>query len=93
MKNNIFDKTKSQRLLKLPEVIEITRMPRSSIYFNIHNDKFPKPINMGLRSVCWIEGEIYKYIQRKINERNMSLVTPVVDKLPTDGDKLSPSDI
>ncbi len=51
-----------KRILRLPQVINKTGVPRSSIYANIKNRKFPPPIRLGIRCVGWIEDEIDQWI-------------------------------
>lgn len=65
---NITKEKIRERFLRLPEVIKITALSRSSIYLNISENKFPKPINIGSRSVAWLESEINEWIQSRINE-------------------------
>jgi prophage regulatory protein len=56
-----------ERLLKLDEVKSRTGLSRSSIYLNISNNAFPRPINLGVRSVGWIESEIDAWISSRIH--------------------------
>jgi prophage regulatory protein len=60
------------KLLKLPEVIRLTALSRSSIYAHCSIGEFPKPITTGKRSVAWIEGEIHSWISEKIEQRKDS---------------------
>lgn len=53
------------RILKLPEVIERTGLSKSSIYAYKKEGLFPKPINLGPRSVGWIEQDIVGWIEAK----------------------------
>ena len=59
-------------LLKLPEVIKITGLSRSSIYLRISERTFPAQIPFGRhgsnRSVRWIESEILSWLQDRIDE-------------------------
>lgn len=38
-------------IIKLPEVIEMTGLSRTTIYRRIEDDDFPKPIKLGKKSV------------------------------------------
>lgn len=57
-----------ERFLRLPEVMKITALSRSSIYLNISENKFPKPINIGIRSVAWLESDINDWVLSRISE-------------------------
>jgi prophage regulatory protein len=59
----------AERILRLNEVKLRTGLSRSTIYLAIKNDQFPKPINLGLRSVGWLESEINSWIAARIQER------------------------
>ena len=56
------------RLLRLPEVIERTRLSRSTIYLRmkLKEASFPRPINLGPRTVVWMESEIEEWIEERI---------------------------
>lgn len=57
----------NDRILRLPSVIEKTGKPRSSIYWMVENDLFPKPLKLSVRSVGWLESEINQWISDRIN--------------------------
>lgn len=63
--------SKKERFLRLADVIERTGLSRSSIYLSISQGKFPQNINLGSRSVGWLESEIDTWIQDRINQRLM----------------------
>lgn len=50
------------RLLRLPAVIEITGLKKSSIYIGAKKGTFPKPVKLGSRAVAWRSAEIEKWI-------------------------------
>ncbi|MGK0269457.1 MAG: prophage regulatory protein [Cocleimonas sp.] len=54
------------RLIKLKEVMHLTALGRSSIYKMMEDKTFPKSINLGIRSVAWIESEILEWIEEII---------------------------
>lgn len=58
----------ADRLLKLPEVIELTRTSKSSILRKEKAGEFPKRIKLGPRSVAWSETEINAWIQATIKK-------------------------
>ncbi|OGT62424.1 MAG: hypothetical protein A3E85_04165 [Gammaproteobacteria bacterium RIFCSPHIGHO2_12_FULL_45_12] len=57
----------STKLIRLPKVLDLIGGSRSWVYKEIAEDRFPKPILLGKRSVVWIEDEIYNYIEQRIN--------------------------
>lgn len=58
-----------ETVLRLKEVKSRTGLSRSTIYLAVKNDHFPKPINIGIRSVGWIESEINDWILARIQNR------------------------
>jgi prophage regulatory protein len=54
------------RLLKLPEVENITGKGRTSIY---SDPTFPKPIKIGPRASAWVESEVFAWIESCIAQR------------------------
>lgn len=62
-------KPASERLVRLAEVKLRTGLSRSTIYLAIKNDQFPKPVNLGMRSVGWLESEINLWIADRIQQR------------------------
>jgi prophage regulatory protein len=63
---NIMSDTK---IMKLPAVIKLTKLSRSSIYRLIANGDFPKQIKLAERSCGWLEFEIKEYLNVRINNR------------------------
>jgi prophage regulatory protein len=56
------------RFRRLPAVMEITGLSRSSIYSRIHEGRFPIPVSLGGRAVGWIEAEILQWVQDRVSE-------------------------
>ena len=52
-------------LLKLPEVIEITRLSKPTIYRLLAEADFPRPIRVGLRAVRWHAHEIQDWVDTR----------------------------
>lgn len=55
----------SEKILKLPAVIEATALSRSSIYAFIKEGRFPKPLHLGKRATGWKESEIQEWIKQR----------------------------
>ncbi len=60
----------AMRILRLRNVMEKTGLARSTIYKYIDAGTFPKPIDLGGRSVGWVDSEIDGWIADKIQERD-----------------------
>ena len=58
----------NSKLCRLPEVINRTGLSRSAVYDLISKDKFPSQINLGPRTVGWVENEITDWIDARIEE-------------------------
>jgi len=51
----------TDKMLKLPEVMEITGLKKSTIYANIKEGTFPKQVKLTKRSVRWRESDIVNF--------------------------------
>ena len=54
------------RLLRLPEVMELTGLSKTTIYRLKAIGGFPQNIQLGSNCVAWIASEIYQFIEEKI---------------------------
>lgn len=63
------DQKFTERVIRLKEVMTRTGLSRSTVYLHIKDGLFPKPINLGTRSVGWLESEIDTWISEKIVKR------------------------
>jgi prophage regulatory protein len=50
------------RILRLPAVIELSGLSRSSIYLMISNGNFPRQVSLGTRAVGWRECVIHAWL-------------------------------
>jgi prophage regulatory protein len=57
----------SERLLRLPEVMDCVGLGRSSLYALVAQGSFPRPIKLG-RASAWIESEINEWVAERIQE-------------------------
>jgi prophage regulatory protein len=59
-------------ILRLPAVKERTALSRSSIYLRISKNEFPASISLGGRAVGWLEEDIDKWLEQKIEVSRQS---------------------
>jgi prophage regulatory protein len=55
-------------IIRLNEVMELIPYSRASIYRLVANGTFPKPINLGGRSVFWVRSQIQAFILEQIEK-------------------------
>lgn len=53
---------KPDPMYRLPKVIDITGVGRTTIYAGAHAGTFPKPVRLSVRCVAWRESEILKWL-------------------------------
>lgn len=53
-----------KKIYRLPDVIDMTGLSRSSIYLRVSTNEFPKPIKIGRRAVGWPEDSIIAWQAR-----------------------------
>jgi prophage regulatory protein len=56
--------------MRLKEVTEKTGLAKSTVYNLISQGKFPKQIDLGARSVGWVDTEIEEWLLAKIELRD-----------------------
>lgn len=57
------------KFIKLKDVIEMTSMPKSTIYARIKAGTFPKQYKSGTSSSRWLHSEIIVWMENIINKR------------------------
>ena len=60
------------KFLKLQNVMSITGLSRSSIYLAIAEGRFPKQINLGARSIAFLESEAQEWMEACVANRRGS---------------------
>ena len=60
------DNNYADRFIRLAEVKERTGISRSAIYAAVKDGTFPKPVQLGSRSIGWLESEITKWIDQRV---------------------------
>lgn len=58
------------RFIKLPEVKRLTSMSTSEIYRRVQRNQFPKQIQIGAKSVVWVEREVLAWIDLMVSGRS-----------------------
>lgn len=58
----------NESILRLPKVRSKTGLPTSGIYKRISEGSFPRQINLGGRSVGWLESDINLWIRQRLAE-------------------------
>ncbi len=59
------------RLIRMKEVMHLTGLSRPSVYRLMKDGTFPNSIDLGERSVAWVDDEVHEWIDQKIhNARN-----------------------
>ena len=60
-------------ILRRKQVEARTGLSRSTIYLRIQEGTFPKPLNLGARSVGLVESEIDDWLSVKLENRNNAM--------------------
>ena len=56
------------RILRLPEVLALTGLSRSTIYPRVEEGTFPKQINLGSRAVGWLDSDVQNWLCDRVSE-------------------------
>jgi prophage regulatory protein len=65
------------RVLRLPQVCDLTGLCRSMIYQMEADERFPKRVKIGIRAVGWLEAEIQAWLRARVQRsRGLSLTSP-----------------
>jgi prophage regulatory protein len=56
------------RILRRREVQVRTGLSRSSIYRRAEDGTFPQPVQLGPRTVGWVEAEVQSWIEQRIRD-------------------------
>lgn len=60
------------RILRLPQVLDMTGVSRSTIYLSIAAGRFPPPVALGERARGWIASEIDAWLDARVAERDLA---------------------
>ena len=67
-------------ILRRPQVQQRTGLSRSTLYQYIKGGDFPKPVQLGLRAVGWLESDISDWIAKRVREARWSGNTSAAQK-------------
>ena len=57
--------TITPKILRLPEVVAITRISKATIYRLLNRNGFPRPIKLGERCVGWHMDEVESWLESR----------------------------
>ncbi len=55
----------NNKLIRLPQVRELTGLGRSTLYARIKSGGFPAPVNIGVRAVAWRADAVIAWIDSR----------------------------
>ena len=73
------------RILRLPAVLRMTGLSKSTVYRNAKAGKFPKPLVCAARASGWLESEIIEFLRARSRARSTSPETDNCPKAPQGG--------
>jgi len=59
----------NSEFIRLPEVLYLTGLGKTSIYKLVNNNAFPKPISFSAGRIAWKTVDIQNWIESKIKAR------------------------
>ena len=75
MKQMVDDSNEIGNVLRLPAVIRMTGLQRSTIYRMETARRFPRRIKLGLRAVGWMESEVREWLAMRAEARQATSPT------------------
>ena len=64
MQSTAHKELKSQRLLRLPEILDIFPVSKSTWWAGVKDGRYPRSVKLGPRTTAWREFEILELIDR-----------------------------
>lgn len=58
-----------ERFLRLPEVMHLCGLSRSTIYDLISRNAFPQQVSLGGKNVAWVQSEVSAWMAGRISAR------------------------
>ena len=59
----------NRRLLRLPQVLLLVGVSRSTLYEMVRQKQFPPPVRIGVRAVAWRAHEVYSWVESRPSAR------------------------
>ncbi|MEQ9888226.1 helix-turn-helix transcriptional regulator [Pectobacterium zantedeschiae] len=59
-----------QTLIRMSETMRRTGYGKAWLYKLISQERFPKPVKIGSRSIAFVESEVNEWIEQRISERD-----------------------
>lgn len=59
-------------LIRLPEVLKMVPVSKTTWYAMIKANEAPRPVDLGPRSVAWVKEDIENWIEQKAATRKMA---------------------
>jgi len=56
------------QVIKLPEVLQLTKVSKSKWYGEIKKGNAPKPIKLGDRAVAWVMDDVTEWLEQRIKQ-------------------------
>lgn len=56
------------QIIKLPEVLQLTKVSKSKWYGEIRKGHAPKPIKLGDRAVAWVMEDVRQWLDQRIKQ-------------------------
>ena len=55
----------TDRMLKVPQVLDRCSISRSTLYLWVSQGSFPPPVQLGPRRIAWRESEVQEWMESK----------------------------
>jgi len=78
---NTYQVKQQPRILRRPEVLELTGWSKSTLYNRIEAQHFIKPISLGLRSIGFVSSEVNAVLNAMIQEKSPDQIKQLVQEL------------
>ncbi|HEJ7990393.1 TPA: AlpA family transcriptional regulator [Serratia liquefaciens] len=62
--------TPRERFIRLPEVLYITGLSRSTVYEMMSRKQFPVQVSLGGKNVAWLASEVEQWMDERIANRH-----------------------
>lgn len=78
---NTYQVKQQPRILRRPEILELTGWSKSTLYNRIESQQFVKPISLGQRSIGFVSTEVTAIINAMISEQTPEQIKALVQEL------------